>query len=112
MKFIITLGFLAVALSAPAPDHHAPHHAAPHHAVPHHAAPHHAAPHHAPSYHQESYEQVYRCPNYPYCDEAPHGIYHLQAEIEALRQRSSLIEKHGRALALQKPNQPFVAGLY
>ena len=57
-------------------------------------------------------EPVYRCPNYPYCDEAPHALSHLQYEIEALRQRAALIEAHGAALARQEPNRPFVGHVY
>ena len=62
----------------------------------------------------ESYEDepVYRCPNYPYCDEAPYALSHLQYEIEALRQRAALIDSHGAALARQEPNRPFVGGVY
>ena len=64
--------------------------------------------------HYESYEDepVYRCPNYPYCDDAPYALSHLQYEIEALRQRAALIDAHGAALAQQEPNRPFVGGVY
>merc|ERR1712036_50776 len=67
-----------------------------------------------PAPHYESYpdEPVILCPNYPYCNDAPHALSHLQYEIEALRQRAALIEAHGQALARQQPNQPFVGGVY
>ena len=52
---------------------------------------------------------VILCPNYPYCDDAPHLLPHLQDEINVLRQRALLIEKVGESIPLQQPNQPFVA---
>ncbi len=57
-------------------------------------------------------EPVVLCPNYPYCTDAPYGIYHLQEEIEALRQRNALIAKVGENLVHQQPNRPFVGDLY
>merc|ERR1712008_192029 len=47
-------------------------------------------------------EPVYRCPNYPYCDEAPHALAHLQYEIDALRQRQALVDAHGAAVLALK----------
>jgi hypothetical protein len=94
---------------APAPSYKpAP---APYHAPAYKPAP---APYHASPAHYESYEDepVYRCPNYPYCDEAPYALSHLQYEIEALRQRAALVEAHGAALARQEPNRPFVGHVY
>lgn len=52
---------------------------------------------------------VILCPNYPYCNDAPYGLPHLQDEINVLRQRALLIEKVGESIPLQQPNQPFVA---
>merc|ERR1711881_636274 len=94
----------------PAPYHHpAPYAPAPaYRPAPYKPAPYKPAPHY------ESYpdEPVILCPNYPYCNDAPHALSHLQYEIEALRQRAALIEAHGQALARQQPNQPFVGGVY
>ena len=59
----------------------------------------------------EAYGPPFNCPNYPYCNEAPYNLYHLQHEIEALRHRAALIVKHGENLQHQQPNQPFVQGL-
>ena len=90
---------------APAPYKPAP---APYKPAP---APYKPAPAHYNSYEDEP---VYRCPNYPYCDEAPYALSHLQYEINALRQRAALVDAHGKAvLALkQQPNKPFVGGYY
>ena len=85
------------------------------------------SPHVAPQY-----EAVPLCAYYPYCDQAPHGLYHLQvyysissfyivscnnnkffpsqSEIDALRLRNELIVKAGEKLAQQQPNVPFVGG--
>ena len=68
------------------------------------------APYHPAQDPYYSDEPVVLCANYPYCSEAPFGIYHLQAEIEALRQRTALITKVGENLHLQQPNRPFVGG--
>ena len=101
---------------APAPYHPAPYHPAPYHPAPkavYHPVP--KAPYHpAPpaEYHPEAYGEPFNCPNYPYCEEAPYSLYHLQHEIEALRQRAAIIVKHGERLQHQQPNQPFVQGLY
>ena len=101
------IGILAICLAttyAASPYRPAPYHPAPYKPAP---APYKPAPY-------ESYEDepVYRCPNYPYCDEAPYALSHLQYEIEALRQRAALIDAHGAALARQEPNRPFVGGVY
>ena len=102
-------------LPPPAPHHSAPYHPAPYHPAPYHApAPvYHPAPKAAyhPAPHPESYGPPFSCPNYPYCEEAPYNIYHLQHEIEALRQRAALIVKHGENLQHQQPNVPFVQHL-
>ena len=92
-------------LPPPAPYHPAPYHPP---APVYHPAPK-AAYHPAP--HPESYGPPFSCPNYPYCDEAPYNIYHLQHEIEALRTRAALIQKHGENLQHQQPNVPFVQHL-
>ena len=103
---------------APAPYHPAPYHPAP--PAPYHPAPkpvYHPAPkpayHPAPpaAYHPEAYGPPFSCPNYPYCEEAPYNLYHLQHEIEALRHRAALIVKHGELLQRQQPNKPFVQEL-
>ena len=96
---------------APAPYHPAP---APYHPAPYPPAPaYHPAP--KPAYHPappvESYGVPFNCPNYPYCEEAPYNLYHLQHEIEALRHRAALIVKHGEKLQQQQPNKPFVQHL-
>ena len=110
------IGFLAICVAAasaaspyrPAPYHPAP---APYHPAPYKPAP---APYKPAPAHYESYEDepVVLCPNYPYCDDAPYALSHLQYEIEALRQRAALIDAHGAALARQEPNRPFVGGVY
>ena len=101
--------------------HPAFHHAPVLHAAPlvHHAPVFHAAPvvhkpvvaHPAPVY---ADEPVVLCPNYPYCDEAPHALSHIQYKIDALRQRQALVEAHGAAVlaSQQEPNKPFVGGSY
>ena len=91
---------------APAPYKPAP---APYKPAP---APYKPAPYKPAPYESYEDEPVYRCPNYPYCDEAPYALSHLQYEIEALRQRAALIDAHGAALARQEPNRPFVGGVY
>ena len=108
---------------APAPYHPAPYHPAP---APYHPAPYKPAPapykpapapykpaHPAP---YETYpdEPVILCPNYPYCDEAPYALSHLQYEIDALRHRAALVDAHGKAVLAtkQEPNRPFVGGVY
>lgn len=122
------LGIFAAILAAACADHPAPpppyrpapyHHPAPYAPAPaYRPAPYKPAPYkpapYKPAPHYDSYEDepVYRCPNYPFCDDAPHALSHLQYEIEALRQRAALIEAHGAALARQLPNQPFVGGVY
>ena len=121
----VCLGIFAAILATsyaanPAPYHPAPYHPAPYHPpapvyhpapAPYHPAP---APHKPAPYVDYADEPVVLCPNYPYCDEAPHALSHLQYEIEALRQRQALVEAHGAAvLALkQEPNKPFVGGVY
>ncbi len=91
---ILSIALLVVMASAsPIPDQPRPYH----------------PPHPAP-YNQYPDEPVVLCAHYPYCDEAPHGLYHLQAEIEALRQRNALIVAAGEKIAQQQPNVPFVGG--
>ena len=92
---------------APAPYHPAPYHPAPYQPAP--KAVYHPVP--IAPYHPEAYGEPFSCPNYPYCEEAPYNIYHLQHEIETLRQRAALIVKHGELLQHQQPNKPFVQGL-
>ena len=103
----VILGMFAAILAAASAAHPAPpvYRPAPYHPAP--PAPYKPAPY-------EIYpdEPVILCPNYPYCDDAPHALSHLQYEIEALRQRAALIEAHGAALARQEPNRPFVGGVY
>merc|ERR1739844_885122 len=109
----VSMGIFAaiLATSYAAPQYHpAPYHPAPYPPAPaYKPAPHKPAP-----YVDYADEPVYRCPNYPYCDEAPHALAHLQYEIDALRQRQALVDAHGAAvLALkQEPNKPFVGGVY
>ena len=108
------IGFLAICVAAasaaspyrPAPYHPAP---APYHPAPYKPAP---APYKPAPYESYEDEPVVLCPNYPYCDDAPYALSHLQYEIEALRQRAALIDAHGAALARQEPNRPFVGGVY
>ena len=89
--------------AAPGPYHPVPYHPAPpvYHPAP---APYKPAPapykpappppykpaHPAP-YVEYPDEPVILCPNYPYCDEAPYGLSHLQYEIDALRKRTALV---------------------
>lgn len=74
-------------------------------------APYAPAPYQPRPYHEEpQYAPVELCPNYPYCDEAPHNIYHLQDEINLLRQRNQAIVALGEKLRYQEPNVPFVGG--
>merc|ERR1712038_1768785 len=112
-KMKVVLGIFAAILATSYAAHPAPYHPAPYHPAPYHPAPVHPAPAYkpAPVYPDEP---VYRCPNYPYCDEAPHALSHLQYEIDALRQRAALIDAHGAAVlaSQQEPNKPFVGGVY
>merc|ERR1712008_391077 len=108
------LGIFAAILATSYAAHPAPYHPAPYHPAPYHPAPYHPAP---PAYKPAPVyadEPVYRCPNYPYCDEAPHALSHLQYEIDALRQRAALVNAHGAAVlaSQQEPNKPFVGGVY
>ncbi len=126
---VITILSLALAAAdhspiyRPAPPPPAPYRPAPvyHKPAPPPPAYHKPAP--PPAYHKPApsyggqdpyYEETapFYCPSYPYCSEAPYQIGHLQYEIESLRNRAALIEKHGAALARQQPNQPFVGGFY
>ena len=132
------LGIFAAVLATSCADHPAPYHPAPYHPAPYHPAPAHPvyvpaplpykpapapvykpappkpAPYKPAPYESYADEPVYRCPNYPFCDEAPHALSHLQYEIEALRQRAALIEAHGAKVlaSQQEPNRPFVGGVY
>merc|ERR1711997_906928 len=101
------LGIFAAILATSYAAHPAPYHPAPYHPAPYHPAPYQPAPDYAD-------EPGYRCPNYPYCDEAPHALSHLQYEIDALRQRAALVNAHGAAVlaSQQEPNKPFVGGVY
>ena len=129
----VVLGIFAAILATSYAAHPAPYHPAPYHPAPYHPAPvvykpappvykpspvYKPAPvHPAPAYKPAPVypdEPVYRCPNYPYCDEAPHALSHLQYEIDALRQRAALIDAHGAAVlaSQQEPNKPFVGGVY
>merc|ERR1712113_153586 len=115
--FSILAAVIATALADHAPYHPAPYHPAPSPYKPAPApykpapAPYKPAPAHYNSYEDEP---VYRCPNYPYCDEAPYALSHLQYEINALRQRAALVDAHGKAVlaSQQEPNKPFVGGVY
>merc|ERR1712156_621712 len=126
-KMKVVLGIFAAILATSYAAHPAPYHPAPYHPAPYHPAPvvykpappvYKPAPvHPAPAYKPAPVypdEPVYRCPNYPYCDEAPHALSHLQYEIDALRQRAALIDAHGAAVlaSQQDPNKPFVGGVY
>merc|ERR1711892_1395885 len=119
------LGIFAAILATSYAAHPAPYHPAPYHPAPYHPAPPVYKPAPVPAYkpaHAPAYkpapvyadEPVYRCPNYPYCDEAPHALGHLQYEIDALRQRAALVNAHGAAVlaSQQEPNKPFVGGVY
>merc|ERR1711997_453807 len=124
------LGIFAAILATSYAAHPAPYHPAPYHPAPYHPAPYHPAPPvykpapvpaykpaPAPAYKPApdyADEPVYRCPNYPYYDEAPHALSHLQYEIDALRQRAALVNAHGAAVlaSQQEPNKPFVGGVY
>merc|ERR1711936_659606 len=115
-KMKVVLGIFAAILATSYAAHPAPYHPAPYHPAPYHPAPVVYTP--APPVYKPAPvypdEPVYRCPNYPYCDEAPHALSHLQYEIDALRQRAALIDAHGAAVlaSQQEPNKPFVGGVY
>merc|ERR1712018_864489 len=104
--------------AAPGPYHPVPYHPAPpvYHPAP---APYKPAPAPYKPAHPTPYVEypdgpVILCPNYPYCDEAPYALSHLQYEIDALRKRTALVNAHGEAVlaSKQEPNHPFVGGVY
>ena len=73
MKLFILSLTLAMALALPVPDNRSPYHQPA------------TKYEHRDPYYQD--EPVVLCANYPYCNEAPHGIYHLQASLHTEGQK-------------------------